>query len=112
MREAKDAEQRSVIEIEIDSCDDFAVVTIRDSGSGIPDDECETVIDKFVQSNRTKSGAGGTGLGLSICREIVLLHGGSVRAVPTHGRGALLELKLPHWRSSYAEQLDTVAVGA
>jgi PAS domain S-box-containing protein len=104
--------QGGTIDVDIDRNDDFAVITICDSGPGIPDDECETVFDKFVQSKRTKSGAGGTGLGLSICREIVLLHGGSVRAVPTHGHGALLELKLPHWSTSCEEHLDTVAVGA
>jgi PAS domain S-box-containing protein len=109
--------QGGAIEIDLDTTEESAVVTIRDSGPGIPDDECETVFDKFVQSKRTKSGAGGTGLGLSICREIVLLHGGSVRAVPTHGHGALLELKLPHWNPSCEEQLqpeqvDMVAIGA
>jgi signal transduction histidine kinase len=104
--------QGGTIDIDIDRNDESAVVTICDSGPGIPDDECEAVFDKFVQSKRTKSGAGGTGLGLSICREIVLLHGGSVRAVPTHGRGALVELRLPHWSLSCAEQLEEVAVGA
>jgi PAS domain S-box-containing protein len=91
--------QNGTIHVDIDVNDDWAVVVIRDSGPGIPDDECETVFDKFVQSKRTNSGAGGTGLGLSICREIMLLHGGSVRAVPTHGQGALLELKIPLWNA-------------
>jgi PAS domain S-box-containing protein len=104
--------QDGTIRVGIDQNDDRAVVEIRDSGPGIPDDECETVFDKFVQSKRTKSGAGGTGLGLSICREIMVLHGGSVRAVPTHGQGALLELKIPLWHEVPEDLADEIAAVA
>jgi PAS domain S-box-containing protein len=102
--------QGGTIHIGIDVKHDCAVVVIRDSGPGIPDEECETVFNKFVQSKRTKSGAGGTGLGLSICREIMLLHGGSVRAVPTHGHGALLELQIPLWDESRSALTEEIAV--
>jgi signal transduction histidine kinase len=83
------------IEISLEEGIDAVTVSIHDNGPGIPDDECEAVFDKFVQSKQTKSGAGGTGLGLSICREIVQLHGGEIRAVPTGGQGALLQITLP-----------------
>jgi signal transduction histidine kinase len=86
---------RGQICISLDQHDDTLIVSIRDSGPGIPDEDCERVFDKFVQSSITKTGAGGTGLGLSICREIVRLHGGTIRAVPTHGRGALIQVCLP-----------------
>jgi PAS domain S-box-containing protein len=72
-----------------------ATILIQDQGPGIPDEECEAVFDKFVQSNLTKSKAGGTGLGLAIAREIIKLHGGHIRAEPTHGAGALIRLRLP-----------------
>ncbi len=52
----------------------FVMVTVRDHGPGIPVAELETIFDKFVQSSKTKTGAGGTGLGLAICREIVAAH--------------------------------------
>jgi PAS domain S-box-containing protein len=81
--------------ISLDQHDGTLIVSIRDTGPGIPDEDCERVFDKFVQSSITKTGAGGTGLGLSICREIVRLHGGTIRAVPTHGRGALVQVCLP-----------------
>ncbi|MCG8382993.1 MAG: PAS domain S-box protein, partial [Gammaproteobacteria bacterium] len=44
---------------------------ITDEGIGVPNEELETIFDKFIQSSKTKNGAGGTGLGLAICREIV-----------------------------------------
>ena len=45
-----------------------------------PEEELELVFDKFVQSSKTKTGAGGTGLGLAICREIVIAHRGTITA--------------------------------
>ena len=78
----------------IESSHNRALVSVRDSGPGIADDECEHVFEKFVQSQRTKVG-GGTGLGLAICREIIGLHDGHICAVPTHGRGALVRFALP-----------------
>jgi len=81
-------------------------ISVRDDGPGIPDDECDAVFDKFVQSRITRSGFGGTGLGLSICREIVALHHGAVYAEPTHGRGALIRIRLPIHRSAALDQLS------
>jgi PAS domain S-box-containing protein len=72
-------------------------IRVTDAGIGIPDDELETVFDKFVQSSKTKTGAGGTGLGLAICREIVQAHGGTIRAInnPAPATGATFIVHLP-----------------
>lgn len=55
-------------------------VSIADQGIGIPQDELDSVFDKFRQSTRTRSGAGGTGLGLAICKQIITTHKGSIWA--------------------------------
>jgi len=70
---------------------------VRDQGVGIPPAELETVFDKFVQSSKTKTGAGGTGLGLAICREIVAAHGGTIRAEqnPPPQSGVCFIVRLP-----------------
>ena len=70
------------------------VVSVADEGAGIPAGELESIFDKFVQSSKTKSGAGGTGLGLSICREIVQHHGGRIWAA-NGDRGAIVSFTLP-----------------
>jgi PAS domain S-box-containing protein len=62
-------------------------VTIKDEGIGIPADELEAVFDKFVQSKKTKTGAGGTGLGLAICRQIIGGHGGVITAAQNEAGG-------------------------
>ncbi|MDH5180066.1 MAG: ATP-binding protein, partial [Gammaproteobacteria bacterium] len=70
-------------------------VAIKDQGVGIPEQELETIFDKFTQSSKTRTGAGGTGLGLAICREIVIAHGGSIHAQNTKHGGACFTFKLP-----------------
>lgn len=70
-------------------------IAVADRGIGIPEDELEAIFDKFVQSSKTRTGAGGTGLGLAICREIVLAHHGQIRAHNRVGGGAEFEILLP-----------------
>ena len=72
------------------------LLSLTDQGSGIPDDELTSVFDKFIQSSKTKSGAGGTGLGLSICQEIVLAHKGKIWAEHNPEGGAIFKLFLPN----------------
>jgi signal transduction histidine kinase len=68
---------------------------VDDEGVGIPAAELEAVFDKFVQSSKTRSGAGGTGLGLAICRQIVMAHGGSIVASNLPHGGTRFEVVLP-----------------
>jgi signal transduction histidine kinase len=75
--------------------------TIRDQGVGIPEDELDAVFDKFVQSSKTRTGAGGTGLGLAICKEIIEGHGGSITAQNNAEGGAAFTFILPLERTDY-----------
>jgi len=70
-------------------------VSVRDQGPGIPQDELETVFDKFMQSSKTKTGAGGTGLGLAICHEIVAAHKGRIWAENRPEGGAVFSFEIP-----------------
>lgn len=71
------------------------MISIADNGVGIPDGELESVFDKFVQSSKTKTGAGGTGLGLAISQEIINLHGGSIWAENNPQGGAVFNFTVP-----------------
>ena len=75
-------------------CDALAII-VSDQGIGIPESELNTVFDKFVQSSKTKTGAGGTGLGLAITKEIIERHGGEIRAKNNADGGASFIFKLP-----------------
>ncbi|MEN8166696.1 MAG: ATP-binding protein [Pseudomonadota bacterium] len=74
-------------------------LTVSDQGIGIPEDELETVFDKFVQSSKTRSGAGGTGLGLAICKEIIEGHNGKIQATNKPEGGAVFTFAIPRCAS-------------
>jgi PAS domain S-box-containing protein len=71
-------------------------IIVSDQGIGIPVDELETVFDKFIQSSKTKTGAGGTGLGLAICKEIIQAHNGKIWAENNPEGGATFSFMLPY----------------
>jgi len=57
----------------------FGLITVADSGPGIPDSDREKIFEKFHQVRQGKKIAGqGVGLGLSICRTIVQAHRGAI----------------------------------
>ncbi len=75
---------------------DSYMVSVSDQGVGIPENELESVFDKFIQSSKTRTGAGGTGLGLAICKEVVDTHGGIIYAFNNQEQdGATFVFHLP-----------------
>jgi len=70
-------------------------IAVADTGPGIPEEELDRIFEKFVQSSRTKTGAGGTGLGLAISRKIVEDHGGRLWAENSPDGGATIHCLLP-----------------
>jgi signal transduction histidine kinase/FixJ family two-component response regulator len=84
---------RSEIQLALEFDGQRARVRLSDDGQGVPEAEREAIFQKFVQSSRTKSGAGGVGLGLAISREIVTVHSGRIWAEPrTKGTSFVFEL--------------------
>jgi signal transduction histidine kinase len=92
----KFSKQTSVIKVDLRYTEEnsFLVVSIEDQGMGIPEGELERVFDKFIQSSKTKTGAGGTGLGLSICKEIIKGHGGDIWVRNADSGGAIFSFTL------------------
>ena len=66
------------VDIQLSQVGESIQATVTDQGPGIPEQEIESVFEKFVQSSITKTAAGGTGLGLAICREIMTAHDGDI----------------------------------
>ena len=83
------------IALSMGRADRFVVVSVCDQGIGIPEKELETIFGKFVQSSKTKTGAGGTGLGLSICSEIITAHKGNIWAENRPEGGGVFSFELP-----------------
>ena len=77
---------------------DGVVLSVSDTGPGIPEDHLERVFDRFYKVDESRTGTpdpSGSGLGLSIVRAIVTRHGGRVTASNHPGGGARFEIWLP-----------------
>lgn len=70
-------------------------LSIIDEGVGVPENELESIFDKFVQSSRTNTGAGGTGLGLSIAMNIVRGHEGLITVENNENYGTTFKIIIP-----------------
>jgi PAS domain S-box-containing protein len=82
-------------------------VTVRDHGSGIPDDFKLHIFEKFAQADATNTRQkGGTRLGLSIVKQIVERLGGNVGFEDATGGGAIFYVTLPAWDGRAGGEID------
>jgi signal transduction histidine kinase len=93
------------IDITVRPDDDHVVVSVADTGAGIPSEFLPYVFDRFRQADQTSTRVyGGLGLGLSIVRNLVELHGGSVTASSGgRGHGACFTVRLPAIAHGFAD---------
>ncbi len=80
----------------------LVLVTVEDSGPGIPEEALPHIFERFYQADASRSGRQerGSGLGLSIAYEIVQAHGGGLSAANRPAGGAVFEVRLPLERIS------------
>jgi len=69
------------------------LISVRDNGPGIPDDELDSIFEPFHRS-RSARDQHGSGLGLAICKRIVESHGGKIWADNAAGGGAVIRISL------------------
>lgn len=71
-------------------------VTVTDTGAGIPPEDLPYIFERFWRGDKSRSRAGGgSGLGLAIAKQLVGLHGGTIRAESAPGQGAQFRFTLP-----------------
>jgi two-component system phosphate regulon sensor histidine kinase PhoR len=73
---------------------DWVLVSVEDTGVGIPPDDLDRIFERFYKTDRARSG-GGTGLGLAIAKHIVQAHGGQIWAESVEGQGSRFYFTLP-----------------
>ncbi|MGH8473195.1 MAG: ATP-binding protein, partial [Gammaproteobacteria bacterium] len=85
------------VQLHIDRVDPHVRIVVSDTGAGIDPELLPFVFERFRQSDSSsRRRHGGLGLGLALVRDIVALHGGSVRAEsPGLGRGTTFTVELP-----------------
>lgn len=75
---------------------DTVRISVKDQGSGIPEDEQDRIFERFYRVDPARSRqTGGTGLGLSIVKHIVGQHGGEVTLWSQPGSGSTFTIALP-----------------
>lgn len=88
--------ERGTITLRAWSADGHVLVSVSDTGSGIPPEDHERIFERFDQGSladgRRRNGAG---LGLALCKEFVEMHGGSIRVESEIGKGSTFTFSLP-----------------
>ncbi|MGH2637427.1 MAG: ATP-binding protein [Actinomycetota bacterium] len=84
------------VEVALGAEDGEVVLSVRDTGLGIPQRDLPRIFERFYRVDRARSReTGGTGLGLSIVRHVVENHGGRISVESELGRGTRFEVRLP-----------------
>jgi signal transduction histidine kinase len=74
---------------------DWAVVSVRDQGLGIPAAEVPRIFDGFHRASNVAGRISGTGIGLATARQVVEQHGGTLGVATEEGRGSTFTVRLP-----------------
>jgi two-component system phosphate regulon sensor histidine kinase PhoR len=82
--------------LELDDLDtgEWVLITVTDTGVGIPAQDLSRVFERFYKADRARSG-GGTGLGLAIAKHIVQAHDGHIWAASVEGQGSTFYVAFP-----------------
>ncbi len=74
----------------------FVLVTVTDTGSGIPPSDLRNIFDRFYRVDKSRARAsGGTGLGLAVAKQLVEAQGGRIWAESEPGKGSTFRFTLP-----------------
>jgi signal transduction histidine kinase/CheY-like chemotaxis protein len=88
--------EQGFIRVEAEATSSEVVLSVSDSGIGIPPDKQNVIFEPFTQvDGSTTRRAGGTGLGLSISKRLVEVHGGNIWLESTPGEGSTFHVTLP-----------------
>lgn len=83
-----------------------AVISISDTGCGIPASDLPNIFDRFyqVEKDEGEDSRQGTGIGLSLAKGIVKLHGGDIEVVSKEGEGSTFKIILPLGYSHFSKE--------
>jgi len=88
--------QGGEIKIELTNNQNYAYLTVSDTGVGIPEDELKHIFDRFYRVDKSRSASThGAGLGLSIVKWIVDAHNGQIEVKSILDEGSTFVIKLP-----------------
>lgn len=84
------------IEITLSDTEDSVIFNIRDTGTGIPEDEIPYIFERFYRADKSRNrNTGGSGIGLAIVKSIVSAHGGTIGVESRLNEGSNFMVTLP-----------------
>ena len=84
------------VKVNLETSNDFALVSVSDTGIGIANTDVPHIFDRFWRVDKARSREeGGAGLGLSIAKWIVEMHSGSINVESELGKGSIFHLRVP-----------------
>ena len=93
----KYTQQGGELKISLQNEGDFALLTIQDTGIGIPEEDLPLIFNRFYRVDKARTrDEGGSGLGLSICRQIAEAHKGKIEVESKLGIGTRFKIRLPN----------------
>ena len=93
----KYTQQGGELKISLQNEGDFALLTIQDTGIGIPEEDLPLIFNRFYRVDKARTrDEGGSGLGLSICRQIAEAHKGKIEVESKLGVGTRFKICLPN----------------
>ena len=95
LNNARSATQAGMVRLETGQTDSEVVVSVTDTGSGIPADKLPYIFDEFYQVDRSMRRRQGAGLGLAICKRFVKAHEGRIWVESQEGVGSTFFCALP-----------------
>jgi PAS domain S-box-containing protein len=99
------------VQVRLERINSHVEITVSDTGEGISAEFLPYVFDRFRQADKAAKRQGGLGLGLAITRQIVELHGGTIRAHSAGaGQGAAFTVELPLLVTHHPESRPTVGL--
>lgn len=88
--------EQGYVKAEFKNNSNILVITIEDTGIGIPEQSIPRIFERFYRVDKGRSRkAGGTGLGLSIVKHIVILYNGKIEVQSKLGEGSIFKVNLP-----------------
>lgn len=97
------------VSVQLDDGEGEVIITVSDTGPGIPVDELPRIFERFYRGTNTGDArASGSGLGLAIARSIVEMHGGTIDVGSEVGRGTEFRIRLPRTTAVNADEATEI----
>jgi PAS domain S-box-containing protein len=96
---------RQPIELAARQDDDFVLISVRDHGPGVGDEERERLFDRFYRAPDA-TGVYGAGIGLTVCQRLLQNQGGEISCDNATGGGLIVEVRVPACDMDDIDEID------